>query len=100
VHYKKSQKKGFALMLQAADCFVSDACFDVAVSYETGMGVGKNEKKAFIYFLRAMMLGDPQAIHEVGRLFYWGIGVSKNKDVAMELHNFVESTDGMKDSTD
>lgn len=86
--FDKNEKNGFLLMLQAADSFIPDACFDVAVSYETGKGVRKNIKKAGIYYLRAMMLGEKQSIGEVGRLFYWGIGFQKNRDVAKELLNF------------
>lgn len=83
------KKKGFALMLQAAEDFVADACFDVGVSYETGAGVRKDKEKAAIYYLRAMMLGERQSIEQVGRMFYWGIGVPKSRAVALEISNFV-----------
>lgn len=86
--FKEDRKKGFLLMLEAADNFVPDACFDVAVSYETGAGIRKNIKKAVIYYFRAMMLGETQSITEVGRLFYWGIGVPKSRTIANELLHF------------
>lgn len=91
--FKQDKKKGFLLMLEAADSFVSDACFDVAVSYETGEGIRKNIRKAVIYYFRAMMLGEKQSITEIGRIFYWGIGVNKNRDIAKELLNFQSSGD-------
>ncbi|WP_185813544.1 SEL1-like repeat protein [Xanthomonas sp. SS] len=86
--FNKDEKRGFSLMLEAAENFVPDACFDVAVSYETGKGVRKSLKKAGIYYFRAMMLGEKQSVAEVGRLFYWGIGVPENRGIAKELLNF------------
>ncbi|MDR6840310.1 tetratricopeptide repeat protein [Pseudoxanthomonas sacheonensis] len=89
--FDKDEKKGFLLMLHAAEGFIPDACFDVAVSYETGKGIRKNLRKAGIYYFRGMMLGEKQSIAEVGRLFYWGIGLPKNRDIAKELLNFRET---------
>lgn len=87
-HFKTDKAKGFALMLEAADNFVPDACYDVAVSYELGDGVRKSRKSAVVYYLRAMMLGEKQSVTEVGRVFYWGIGVQRNRAIAKELLNF------------
>ncbi|MEB1530963.1 tetratricopeptide repeat protein [Xanthomonas sp. WHRI 7945] len=92
--FKKDEKRGFSLMLEAAESFVPDACFDVAVSYETGNGVRKSLKKAGVYYFRAMMLGEKQSIAEVGRLFYWGIGVPESRGIAKELLNFQANGDG------
>lgn len=86
--YKRNYKTGFGLMKSAADAFISDACFDVAVSYEKGIGVRRSFKKAAIYYLRAMMLGDKKSINEVGRVFYWGVGVERDRAIAKELLNF------------
>ncbi|OJW82392.1 MAG: hypothetical protein BGO69_17100 [Bacteroidetes bacterium 46-16] len=81
-YFKKDIKKGFVLMLEAADLNFSDACFDVAVAYEKGRGVKKNVNKAFEYYFRALILEDKQAIFEVGRCYFYGIGIPKNKKMA------------------
>lgn len=90
--FDQDERKGFLMMLEAADDFVADACFDVAISYEIGRGVRKNLKKAAVYYLRAMMLGEKQSISEVGRLLYWGIGVAKDRALAKELDHFVDAS--------
>ncbi|WJI14308.1 hypothetical protein MWN52_11705 [Pseudoxanthomonas winnipegensis] len=76
---RKNLRKSIKLLRSACDAKVPDACFDIAVLYETGIGVKKNLKKAAAYYLKAALLGDKSAANEVARCLYHGIGF--NKDV-------------------
>ncbi len=54
----------------------------MAVCYEKGTGVKKNEKKAATLYLRAALLGDKQSIYEVGRCYWHGLGVKRDRAIA------------------
>ncbi|WP_414683523.1 tetratricopeptide repeat protein [Mucilaginibacter sp.] len=56
----------------AAEQFHAEACFDLAVSYEIGVGVKKNLPLAFKYYQKAALLGDKQSIYETGRCYVQG----------------------------
>ena len=81
-HVKKDIRKAIQLLRQAANGNVPDAVYDMAVSYETGVGVKKNPKLAMEYYLRAALLGEKQSFFEVGRCYYHGIGIEQNKRLA------------------
>ena len=68
---KKNLRDATRLLRKAADAQVAFACFDLAVCYETGVGVKQDLSKAAKYFLRAFLLGDGNAPGAVERLFYW-----------------------------
>lgn len=61
---------------------VPEALFDLAVSYETGIGIKVNLRKAFSLYVDAALRGDHQAVFAVGRCYFYGIGTSKNKLLA------------------
>ncbi|GEP52853.1 hypothetical protein RSO01_00190 [Reyranella soli] len=67
--------KGTELLRQAAAENVPSALYDLAVSYEKGIGTKKNTRKAYELYLRAAIWGDKQSYHEVGRCLFYGIGV-------------------------
>ena|ERR1700749_2793 len=70
------------MLRKASDGGVADAAYDLAVSYEKGIGIRKSEARAFELYVRAALLGDAQSHHEVGRMYYWGIGVARNRWLA------------------
>jgi len=65
-------------LLRAAAAEVSDAAYDLAVSYEKGAGARKSLPRAFQHYMQAALLGDSQAHHEVGRMYFHGLGVARN----------------------
>lgn len=66
-YVKRDVYKAFELLLEAADHNIPEACFDVANSYEKGVGTVKDLKQAFIHYMKAALLGDKLSIYEVGR---------------------------------
>ena len=85
-HYlRKNVRKGIRLIRHASKNGVAPAAFDMAVSYEKGIGVQQNLAIAAAYYLRAFRLGEDSAIPELERIFYWGIGVKANRRLAREF---------------
>jgi TPR repeat protein len=81
--FKQNRKKGIEHWKTASLQNIHEAFFDLAVSYELGVGVTKNEGKAFNHYLQAAICGDAQAHQELGRLYYYGIGVKKDKETGL-----------------
>ncbi|WP_338847460.1 tetratricopeptide repeat protein [Massilia sp. W12] len=79
---QQNKEKGVELWLIASEKKVTDALFDLAVSYETGNGVKKNLSRAAMFYIDAAIRGDRKAIFEVGRCYFFGIGLAKNKKIA------------------
>ncbi|MBU1357723.1 MAG: sel1 repeat family protein [Gammaproteobacteria bacterium] len=78
----KDLRRAVQLLKLAAKADVSAAHFDLAVSYETGQGVKKNEKAAYRHFTAAALNGDNDSFAEVGRCLYHGIGVARDRKTA------------------
>ncbi|MDQ7742753.1 tetratricopeptide repeat protein [Hydrogenophaga pseudoflava] len=78
----KNTRKAISLLKTACSADVASAHFDLAVSYETGNGIRKNEQSAFRHYLAAAINGDNEAIYEVGRCYFYGIGTPIDKKVA------------------
>lgn len=78
----KDQRRAIRLLKLAAEADVAAAHFDLAVSYETGQGIKKNEKTAYRHFLAAALNGDNDSFAEVGRCLYHGIGVARDRKTA------------------
>lgn len=79
---RKNVRKGAAMIREAAGKNVSDALFDLANSYEVGVGAKKSHTKAFEYYVKAALAGDAQSYFEVGRMYFHGLGVKKNRRLA------------------
>jgi uncharacterized protein len=76
---EKDIVKATAMLKTSARANVPDANFDLAVSYETGVGVARNERMAAKLYLRAALLGSLGAGESVGRCLYHGIGFVKDR---------------------
>jgi uncharacterized protein len=74
--------RGTALLKRAAAGNVPSANYDLAVSYEKGIGLRKSTSKAFEHYMKAALLGDADSHIEVGRMYYWGIGTGRNRKLA------------------
>jgi TPR repeat protein len=79
---RKNLKEGVRLLRVAAAAGVPDALYDLAVCYQKGAGVAKNELRALALYLKAGLRGEPGALKEVGRCFYHGYGVARNTKIA------------------
>lgn len=80
--YPKDLRRAVKLLKIAARADVAAAHFDLAVSYETGQGIKKNEKAAYLHYVAATLNGDAASMAEVGRCLYHGIGVSRDRKLA------------------
>lgn len=80
--FKKNIKTGTKYIKEAAKMGNSDACFDLAVSYEKGIGLSVNKEKAFQLYLESYFRGDDDAKLEISRCFWFGIGTKANRGLA------------------
>lgn len=91
-YVEKNIHKGTAMLKSAAEANIPAALFDLAVSYETGIGVSRSEVKAAQLYLRAALAGDIESFASVGRCLYYGIGFVKDrKQAAVWLEKAAES---------
>jgi uncharacterized protein len=79
---KTNYRVANSMLKRAADNGVADAAYDLAVSYEKGLGIGKSLPRAFEYYVRAALLGDAQSHYEIGRMYFHGTGVPRNRRLA------------------
>lgn len=80
--HPKNLRKAVQLLKLAAKADIASAHFDLAVSYETGQGIKKNEQAAYRHFLAAALNGDNDSLTEVGRCLYYGIGIARDRKAA------------------
>lgn len=78
----KNLRAATQLLKLAAKADVASAHFDLAVSYETGQGIKKNEKSAYRHYVAAALNGDKESFAEVGRCLYYGIGTARDRKTA------------------
>jgi uncharacterized protein len=79
---KVDVRRATALLRKAAAADIADANYDLAVSYEKGVGLPKSLSKAFECYTKAALLGDAPSHYEVGRMLYFGIGTPRNRRLA------------------
>jgi uncharacterized protein len=79
---RRDYDEAVRLLRLAAAAGVPDAMYDLAVCYEKGKGVAKDEREAFENYLRAAIRDDAKAIFAVGRCLFWGIGVAQDQHIA------------------
>lgn len=60
--------------------------YDLALCYQKGEGVDKNEKKAFQLLLRASDKGYDEAKFQLAECYYWGKGTKMDRERAQELY--------------
>lgn len=83
IYVKKDLKRGVKFLRQAISTeYIPEAFYDLAISYEKGLGIKKDEKKAYDLYLNAAIWGHKKSYFEVGRCLFYGLGVSKNKSLA------------------
>ena len=80
--HRKDLRRAIQLLKLAAKADIAEAHFDLAVSYETGQGIKRDEKAAYRHFLAAALNGDDDSLAEVGRCLYHGIGVARDRKAA------------------
>lgn len=73
----------------------STSVYNLAMSYESGNGVAKDETKAFELFHKAAEMGRTDAKRSVGRCYFYGIGTPEDKVKALEwFRKAAENRDG------
>lgn len=87
----KNYKTGNQLLERATQLHIPQACFDLAISYEKGIGIEKNFAKAFSLYVKGALYGDNGSFEDVGRCYNYGIGVQENKDLAQIWYEKAES---------
>ena len=75
----KDLRKAVQLLKLAASSDVAAAHFDLAVCYETGDGIKKNDAKAYLHYLAAALNGDLDSLGEVGRCLFHGVGTTRDR---------------------
>lgn len=95
-HVRKNYRKGFSLLQVAVQggaeknfTLYKDALSDIAVCYELGNGVQKDEQKAYYYYVLAALSGDDQAKQELSRCLYFGIGITKDVELSYLIDEYV-----------
>lgn len=76
-----NDSKAMKLFLKLSSSHVPEALFALAVSYDTGDGVGKDEFKALSYYLRAATLGHSEACFQVSEYFREGKHIKRDKEL-------------------
>ncbi len=70
----------------AADRGIAAASYELALLYQTGSGVAKNESAAFRYMEMAAMANYIKAFRPLGEMYHGGRGVLKDRDIAADWY--------------
>ena len=92
-YVKRNLKHAVRLLKEAASAGVREARYDLAVCYQRGEGVAKNESRAFELYLSAALQGDVDSIVEVARCFKYGYGVERNNRAFKVFRDHAEAID-------
>lgn len=74
----RDEKRGFELMLYAAERGQVDALYHVGLAYDFGRGCERDPNKAFEWFQRAAKEGDMMSCHNLGCRYGNGEGVRQS----------------------
>lgn len=69
---EKDEAAGFKLLKQLEKSNIAEAILDLAVAYDLGKVVRRNEKRAFSLYMRAALLGDAQACEQISQFYEEG----------------------------
>ncbi len=72
--------------VKAAEAGDARAMFHLAVCYENGDGIAKDESKAFEWYKKAAEAGDARAMATAARCYMMGTGVVKDESKAFEWY--------------
>lgn len=86
----KNLVKAVPLLREAAENDHAEAAYDLAVSYEKGIGIRKSEKKAAALYVKGALLGDTQSVYHVGRCYQHGLGVKRDRAIAAVWYDRAE----------
>ena len=76
------EKAGIRILKTLEKSNIPEALFDLAVSYDYGKHVKRNEEKAFSLYMRAALLGDSNACNQVGQFYAEGKFVDHDPKIA------------------
>jgi TPR repeat protein len=75
------ESKAFILFSRLSESSITEALFDLAVCYDLGQGVTKNQFTAFEYYLKAATLGHKEACSQVSEFFREGVTVPVSENL-------------------
>jgi len=78
MQYRGFYKRAFDCYLMAYKHGKVEAAFEIALMYEVGEGVERNEERAVEWYLEAAKLGHKEAQNELGDRYWCGNGIVKN----------------------
>jgi len=79
---KENKKMAFQILSELEKFNIAEALFDLAVFYDLGVNVEKNEIKAFELYIRAALLGDAESCIQLAQFFREGKLVPYSEPVA------------------
>ena len=88
--YPEAPARAIPLLRAAAEASVREAMFDLAVSYDSGIGVEEDPRRAFLWYLRAAVRGDPDAVGMVANYTATGRGTEVDDDAALVWYELAE----------
>lgn len=65
-------KAAVVLLRSVEEANIAEALFDLAVCYDYGRGVRKNEKRAFSLYMRSALLGHPESCEQIAEFYRHG----------------------------
>lgn len=68
----KDPEKAMVLLKEIENANIAEANFDLALAYDAGDFIRKNEKRAFRLYVRAALLGDPESCFQVSEFYREG----------------------------
>lgn len=78
------ESKAFGLFSSLSESSIPEALFDLAVCYDLGQGVAKDQFAAFEYYLKAATFGHKEACFQVSEFFREGVTIPESEN----LHRF------------
>ncbi|ALJ11564.1 tetratricopeptide repeat protein [Sphingopyxis macrogoltabida] len=79
---EKNEEYGVKLLKTLEKSNIAEAIFDLAVSYDYGKHVKKNNRKAMSLYMRAALLGDKASCEQVSQYYSEGKSVPYDKLLA------------------
>jgi TPR repeat protein len=70
------------LLKSIEDSFIAESLFDLAVSYDLGVGVRTNDKRAFSLYMKAALLGHAESCQQISEYYREGKLVARDMSVA------------------
>lgn len=75
------QKAGVVVLKELVKSNIAEALFDLAVSYDYGWGIRRNEQKAFSYYMQSALLGCSESCEQIAEFYREGALVKHDRNL-------------------